>query len=181
MIEKTNKIYILKPSTLLKYTKRKKISKSENQKEPKGTKTNDDSLNDVDDDLKSNTFYQRIHTKKKRLSVLNFVKLMMARYYSMNRKTYFEDPEPNAKCKKFGYRYAKEQYFIKLDRDRWQFKFKETHVITRSTQNCTCKYFVKSGVCGHLLALNRLCKSDELVNKPKRGGQKKSKNSLIRD
>ncbi|CAF1086980.1 unnamed protein product [Brachionus calyciflorus] len=101
--------------------------------------------------------------------------ISMARYYSMNQKTYFEDPEPNAKCKKFGNRYAKEQYFIKLDRDRWQFKFKETHVITRSTQHCTCKYFVKSGVCGHLLALNRLCKSDEFVNKPKHGGQKNRK------
>ncbi|CAF1118171.1 unnamed protein product [Brachionus calyciflorus] len=43
-----------------KYTKRKKISKSENQKEPKRAKTNDDSLNDVDDDLKANTFYQPI-------------------------------------------------------------------------------------------------------------------------
>lgn len=40
-------------------------------------------------------------------------------------------------------------------------------------ESCTCKYFMKFGVCDHLLRITKLNSNDEFLSKGKNGGQKK--------
>lgn len=47
----------------------------------------------------------------------------------------------------------------------------------RTKQTINYKY----KICGHLLALESLLNAREFVNKPKKGGQKKSTKSLEKD
>ena len=50
-----------------------------------------------------------------------------------------------------------------------------------STGICSCKYWLKYKVFGHLLALKSLLDSNEFVNRAKRGGQKKAAKALVKD
>jgi hypothetical protein len=116
------------------------------------------------------------------MSVTNFVEIMvrMAKYYSIKQGSFESTPIPDSKAKKACNRYSKDKYFKKLDRTNWLFRHVDSFQLNLKAQSCTCKFFLKSRICGHLMALNKLKANDEFVKKPKRGGQKKAKGALVR-
>ena len=68
------------------------------------------------------------------------------------------------------------------DGNEWTFNDGKEHVyhLNLTDNFCNCKFRLKYKICGHLLALESL-NAREFVNKPKKGGQKKSTKSLERD
>ena len=104
----------------------------------------------------------------------------MAKYYSVQNFEFATEPKPDSKCIKFGNKYAKKKYFFKVNRFEWNFIDHSPCTLNLNDKCCTCKYYIKHMICGHLLALNKALSNDEFVNKPKRGGQKKAASALLK-
>ena len=116
-------------------------------------------------------------TKKKRIFVLDFVKVLLriARYYSIKNSTFHTKPVPSPKAKLAGVKYSKKGYFKKCGKNIYKFSDNEEFLIKITDKMCNCKYFRKDAICGHLLGLNSLLNNDNFVNKPKKGAKKKLK------
>ncbi|RNA30159.1 hypothetical protein BpHYR1_000750 [Brachionus plicatilis] len=110
------------------------------------------------------------------------------------QKDFELNPSANSKTKKFALKYAKADFFKRTNKDddgdddekdgnEWTFNDEKENVYHLNlTENfCKCKFRLKYKICGHLLALESLLNAREFVNKPKKGGQKKSTKSLEKD
>ena len=88
--------------------------------------------------------------------MVNFVNVLlnMARYYSKNQSEFMFEASADSKAKKFGKKYAKWKYFEKKNQEIWYFKDENTFKLNINVPTCSCKFFYKSKICGHLLALN---------------------------
>ena len=78
----------------------------------------------------------------------------------------------------------KSNFFKQLGPGTWKFidsLNSKLYNIDLKENFCNCKYFLKYKYCGHLIALMQLLNSDDFINKPKRGAQRKALKPLVKD
>ena len=108
----------------------------------------------------------------------------MGRYYSKCQNEFSVTPKVDWKTKQYAAKYSKSNFFKQIGPGTWKFidsANSKLYNIDLKENFCNCKYFLKYKSCGHLIALMQLLNSDDFINKPKRGAQRKALKPLVKD
>ncbi|CAF0812103.1 unnamed protein product [Brachionus calyciflorus] len=101
----------------------------------------------------------------------------MTNYYSKCQSEFSLESKIDSKTKQYSSKITKSSFFKQIESSTWEFKDElntNRFKINVEDKHCECKYYLKYKICSHYLALKEFLDSDQFINKPKRGGQKKS-------